>query len=339
MINKEKFFSIVAVTVLGCLMAVYANAQDLELTPQEKQRYDANPKLILPAANKAFDESDYLQVQKLCRFHWIVLGDDAAESEANKSLWDKAKVCMALTGEMQQLRQENKIAEAKGKAEQLLKLNPVDIRAKEVMNMEIPAPVIETPEVPAPVIPVKDEPVAPVQTAVSGDREEIVEPSKNNSEPQTRFGVNAGVTFGSGIFGPDLALSIYDLGGRRIGVEIGAYMFDLNDLSFGVDASLAVRIYNNLYAKAGMGIYRIPNEQHGYGVWQDTYGICPNVGLSYVIGNHFNLGFCIRYMPETKVRSIDRVSTSINNRDYLFAEEVVAIKRGVAPSITIGWIF
>ncbi|MBQ7253614.1 MAG: hypothetical protein IJS30_02950 [Bacteroidales bacterium] len=157
-------------------------------------------------------------------------------------------------------------------------------------------------------------------------------------EPYTRIGINAGITICSGAQGPGLTVGIYDVGGSRAGVDLGGYIMQSDFFTWGADAALIIRTIKNLYAKAGMGVFSCKDRRVSIGEQPGTFGLCPGIGLTYVIGKHLNLGVYARFMPETKIRSNSMVPTSVD-KEYPFAEEVVAIKSGLAPSVTIGWIF
>lgn len=157
-------------------------------------------------------------------------------------------------------------------------------------------------------------------------------------EPHTRIGVNAGITICADAQGPEFTVGIFDLGGSWAGVELGGYIMPSDFFTWGMDAALMIRTIKNLYAKAGIGAFNCKDRRGSIGEQTGTFGICPGLGLTYVIGKHFNLGVYARFMPETKIRSNSMVPTSVGI-EYPFAEEVVAIKSGLAPSVTIGWIF
>lgn len=168
--------------------------------------------------------------------------------------------------------------------------------------------------------------------------QELAISDKGQEEPHTVIGVNVGMTICSGIEGPELTVGLFDLGGSRAGVEFGGYVSPKSYFTWGVDASFMLRLVTNLYAKAGIGTFCCKDRKVEIGAQEGTLGLCPGLGLTYVIGRHLNLGVYSRFMPETRIRSNSMISTSVG-KEYPFAEEVVAINRGLAPSVTIGWIF
>ena len=131
----KRLLSLIFVICFIGLLSPYTQAQDLELTSKEKQHYNSHPEQILPAARTAFSNGDYLQTQKLCRWHFIVVGDENAE---RIRLDIAAKECASMLADIISLRNDEKIKEAKGKAQQLLKINPNDTIANETMLLEDP---------------------------------------------------------------------------------------------------------------------------------------------------------------------------------------------------------
>ena len=122
----------VFVSLSLCLVTLSMLAQEKTL-----QYYNTHESEILPDAQTAFKKGDYERTLELCRWHYIIFGDDSAYA-----LRDKSERCLQLSKEMNNLRSEGNIKEAKLKASALLSINPDDSAAKAIMSLEEPQPIV-----------------------------------------------------------------------------------------------------------------------------------------------------------------------------------------------------
>ena len=96
---------------------------------QEKNQsyYYRHQNEILPDAKEEFRNSNYSRSIDLCLWHYIIVGDSAADS-----LREKAESCALLSDEMNRHFNAGNMVEAKRLADSLLQLNPDDLSAKKV---------------------------------------------------------------------------------------------------------------------------------------------------------------------------------------------------------------
>ena len=292
---------------------------------------------------------------ELCRWHYIIFGENATV----ESLRDKSQRCAQLSKEMNDLRSEGNVKDAKQKATVILSINPDDAAAKEVLLIEEPAfPERDTVIVEPPVNP--DVVVIPPTTEeTNGDQktEEIHSPIEEVSsipsttkpepvqpyEPRTRFVVKAGATIidlkqFSQTIAPGASIGVYDLGGSPIGGEMGVYICPgLSSVSaslFGADASLVFRAAENLYPKLGVGFFSCKSSETN----TSTKGMCVGGGLTYMVGGHFCLEAGVKYYPKVCVRGTEKVSTT-PGASYEFPSDIQIILGGIAPFVSVGWAF
>jgi hypothetical protein len=330
----------------------------LGLSAQEKtlQYYNTHENEILPDARTAFRTGDYDRTLELCRWHYIIFGDNSTV----ESLREKSERCAVLSKEMNAFRSEGNVKEAKQKATVILSINPDDVAAKEVLSIEDSAPALPDTLVVDP--PVKrDTVVIPPPTrgqnydnpGTGGNQHSLGDvpsvPGTNRrgqghlSEPRNRFVVKAGATIVdlkqfSQTIAPGASIGVYDLGGSPIGGEMGVYICPgLSSVSaslFGADASLVFRAAENVYPKLGVGFFSCKSSETN----TSTKGMCAGGGLTYMVGGHFCLEVGVKYYPKVCVQGTERVSTT-PGASYEFQSDIQIISGGIAPFVSVGWAF
>ena len=329
----------------------------LSVTAQEKSLmyYDSHENEILPDAQVAFRNGKYDRATQLCEWHSTIVGDGR-----ETSLHEKSKRCAGLIKEMKEQLEAGDIKEAKLKASSLLSLNPNDADAKATLLIEeVVPPVQDTAQVTPPLeiieTPVEEEkpqaeanveeiketvqPKAEEQTRMAQKIEPEPTPivvSKKSYNPHTRFVIKAGasvfdLTQLSQTIAPGGAIGLYDLGGSRIGVEIGGYLCPgLSGSSaslFGVDASLVLRAGKVIYPRLGVGFFSC----------KSTKELCAGAGLTFLLGGHFCLEIGAKYYPSVKVSDTEIVTTA--GASYEFPSYSGILSGGIVPEIRVGWAF
>ena len=146
----------VIVSLTLCIVSLGVLAQEKTL-----QYYNTHESEIMPDAQAAFRKGDYERTIELCRWHYIIFGDNTADILRRKS-----EQCAQLTKEMNALRANGNLQEAKLKASAILAINPDDAAAKAISMLEIPSSQVpDTAEV--------KPPVEAVDTVVTVPTEEI----------------------------------------------------------------------------------------------------------------------------------------------------------------------
>ena len=282
------------------------------LFAQEKSQYyySTHENEIIPDATKAFENGKYERAVELCMWHYVIVGDRAADS-----LRGKAERCFELSKEMTDYFDAGKRKEAREAAQLLLSLNPKDTTAlhllEELDKPEVSAPIdtiadakpvmkdtIET-EKPITIEDLIEEPIdIPVLTKENEANEKPVAeiplvpvtPRKSES-PHTRFIMKAGATALnleriSETIAPGGSLGIYDLGGSPLGLEAGGYFCPkLSSGSlFEIDGAIVIRIGKSVYPKVCAGYFSY-NDRLDNGTI--TQGLCAGGGLSFLLGGHF----------------------------------------------------
>ena len=120
-----------AVVVALLFVGLGAFAQD-----KTQAYYNAHESEILPDAQAAFRDGDYDRAAELCKWHYIIVGDNRADE-----LRDKAEQCLKLTVEMNVNLSTGQKKAARETALAILSLNPDDKKAQEVSKYE-PTPSI-----------------------------------------------------------------------------------------------------------------------------------------------------------------------------------------------------
>ena len=328
------------------------------LMAQEKTQayYNRHETEILPDARVAFQRGEYERTVELCKWHYIIVGDRAAEPLRNK-----AERCAQLSKEMAELQANDDLKAAKDKANAILALNPDDAAAKAVLQtkepvseVEVIEPLVETIE-PAPVEPVpveqeaeqKEEPVVesaqpqPVVEQTMNEPVKATQPQQDN--PRTRFVIKGGASLLdlqqlTQTIAPSGALGVYDIGGSIIGSEVGAYVCPGLSSSavslFGIDASLVIRAARGFYPKVGAGYFSCKSTA---GDGNQTKGLCANAGLTFLLGQHFCFEIGAKYYPAVKIQGTERAS--IKGVSYDFPSSKTILPGGFCPALGIGLAF
>ena len=330
------------------LVALLLTTLSFALLAQEKTQsyYLTHESEILPDAQASFKQGDYDRAVELCLWHYIIIGTQAAES-----LRDNAGKCAALSRELAGHIEAGRDKEAEESARALVALNPDDPAANDFLaNLRVQE------EIPEPVVVVAEPPALEIQETVS---EETTPEETAPEEPQTvevarpsrpvpsvavpisnRFIVKANAAvldlkqFAQSI-APGVSLGLYDISGSPVGAEVGAYVCSGLPVAslFGMDASLAFRVANGIYPKAGIGFFSCnPKESSGKG----TIGLCAGIGLTYLTG-HLCLEAGLKFYPEVKIQGTEKYST--DGVSYDFPSAVSALSGGIAPMVGIGWSF
>ena len=340
------------VAFFSCLIPIGLLAQEKNLS-----YYDDHKSEILPDARAAFQKGDYERTLELCRWHYIIFGDNTTDT-----LRERSERCVQLTREMNDLRSKGNLREAKQKATVILSINPDDVGAKEVLSIEDPSPALpDTVVVDPPVKP--DTLVIPPPTVgpngsnddkkTGGDQHPSggvpsvpdvnIREQGHLSAPRNRFVVKAGATIVdlkqfSQTIAPGASIGVYDLGGSPIGGEMGVYICPgLSSVSaslFGADASLVFRAAKNIYPKLGVGFFSCKSSETN----TSTKGRCAGGGLTYMVGGHFCLEVGVKYYPKVCVQGTERVSTT-PGASYEFPSDIQIISGGIAPFVSVGWAF
>ena len=340
------------VLLVACLLPLGLSAQEKTLA-----YYNSHESEILPDAQAAFKKGDYDRTLELCRWYYIIFGDDAAYP-----LRDQADRCSKLIDEMTQLRDAGKVKEAKLKASTILSINPNDSVAKAVLSMEEITPSVQaedTVRVATPVetvtVPVEieekpqEETVRPtveekplVEPEVKPEPAPVVTPVKKY-EPHTRFVIKAGASVLdlnqlAQTIAPGGAIGLYDLGGSRIGLEVGGFLCPgLSSLSaslMGLDAGLVIRAAKGIYPKLGVGFFSCKSTELTDSA---TLGLSAGGGITFLLGGHFCVEVGAKYYPAVKVGGTETVSTA--GASYEFPSSPVILSGGIAPEVRIGFVF
>lgn len=326
------------------------------LFAQEKTQayYNTHESEILPDAQNAFREGDYERTLILCRWQYIIVGDHAAEP-----LQEKAEQCAQLLKEMEELQGTGMTEAMIEKAKAILAINPDDPAAISVLSVEEPAPIpipdsvaVTPPLEPIEVVEIDDlnqqiEAEKPTDNPSIEDPQEldtrqesvdydIVVHSKDN--PRTRFVMKAGASMldlKTNAVAPHATIGVYDLGGSRVGVEVGYCpgLFTSEVTLFVVESALVFRAFKGSYPKIGVGFFNSSLKENKKNT---TRGMCGVLGWSFV-GKHFSFEIGANYFPTINVLGKETVRT--NGGSYDFPTTVKIISSGISPSIGIGLAF
>ena len=331
------------------------------LFAQEKTQayYNTHEHEILPDARTAFQNGKYTRAIELCNWHYIIIGDNAADS-----LREKAEQCAQLSTKMIEFRSAEQNEDAVATAKSLLSLNPDDPVAKELLEelekTDVPVPVdtmvVDVPvltdtlviEKPLEELPNNDITQEPDPTDTHEDVVPLtstqIEPDLSpDSQPRTRFVIKAGASVldlkqFSQTIAPGASLGVYDMGGSPVGLEAGFYLcpgLSAQSASlFGIDASFVFRAAKGIYPMAGLGFFSCSSAG---GADAATKGLCAGLGLTFLVGGHFCIEVGAKYYPTVKLRGSEMVSTS--GVSYEFPAAIQILAGGVAPMISFGWAF
>lgn len=142
-------------------------------------------------------------------------------------------------------------------------------------------------------------------------------------------------------------IGAYDIGGSRFGVDATFYTFPSidfysdffhncgEDRMFGVDASLAIRVAQHFYTKAGAGWFRYITENG----WE-TNGLSGNVGFGFR-ASWFYVEAGIRLMPTISImEKVTSFSPDDSPLHHLYLNrDNLASTGGIFPFICIGLMF
>lgn len=325
------------------LVALLLASFSFAMFAQEKTQsyYLTHESEILPDAQASFKQGNYDRAVELCVWHYIIVGTQAAES-----LRTNAEKCAALARELAGHRAAGRDKEAEESARALVALNPDDPAANDFL-----ASLRVEEEIPEPEVAVSEPPVLEAQETVPEETvpEEpqdvkVVPPSRPVPSEATpvsnRFIVKANVAFldlkqFAQSIAPGVSLGLYDISGSPVGAEVGAYVCSGLPVAsmFGMDASVAFRVANGIYPKAGIGFFSSkPKESSSKG----TNGLCAGLGLTFMTG-HLCLEAGLKFYPEVKIQGTQKYST--DGASYDFPSAVSALSGGVAPMVGIGWSF
>ena len=339
--------TIVKKTFIALLVGVLSST----LLAQEKTQayYNTHESEILPDARTAFQRGNYERAVELCRWHYIIVGNQDAESLRNM-----AERCARLSEEMVNQKIAGKMKEAEEAANTLLSINPNDSAAKqlieEMTQPETPLPQ-DTVTVAIPPIEETDvqETITNLESIPTEDQRIVEKPVQETPitpvapvEPRTMFVLKAGATvlnlssFSESI-APGGSLGLYDIGGSRIGLEAGGYICP-NLMStgslFGVDASVVLRAAKSVYPKVGVGYFSYTGKTDN---GSSTHGLCAGAGLTFMLG-HFCLEIGSKYYPEICVQGVETVATT-PGATYEFPSVKQILSGGIAPFVSIGFAF
>ena len=349
---KDAFLKLFFAIVLLGMVSQIASGQN-----KSQAYYNSHEREILPDAQSAFQSGDYDRTVELCRWHYIIVGDNRADS-----LRDRARRCSALSRQMADLKNQGKMSEAKEVALNLLSLHPEAASAKQFMKELEEMEKAAQPEPEHDPEPVKEperepeqepEPELEKEPESQPVPEETVEPAlpvdpaltpipkpKPTEVRNNQFVIKAGtsiVDIKQLAFAPCVDLGMYNIGGSPLGVETGFYfapgLASKTASMFGIDASAVLRAVGSIYPKAGLGFFSCKSSETG----TSTNGLCAIVGITFIIGGHFCVEVGAKYYPQVMVNGTTPVSTS--GITYDFPTPIEVLGAGVAPMVHLGWAF
>lgn len=153
----ETFSRIIAL-MLFCLFPITGFAQQdnhypdwHNLSVEDRMEYNSNPQRMLPDAQRAFQSGDYGKALMICSMHFVIYGDESAETGEKNELESKSKKCYDLLAEMQELLTTGPVSEAKKRARAIIDYNAQDKKALDVLLLDEPAvPLRDTTPTPKP---------------------------------------------------------------------------------------------------------------------------------------------------------------------------------------------
>ena len=351
---KASFLRTVCVVILLGLMSQGAWAQN-----KTQAYYNSHEREILPDARTAFKNGDYARTVELCRWHYIIVGDRAADA-----LRDQAERCEQHATRMTALKNEGRNGEAKAAAQALLAINPDDAAAKKLVDeiealekaererelerqqeLDAQKGTVDTVAVEKPVEQVTvDEPKPEAKPVVEDPYRPVTQPATSARKPASaevkdnQFLVKAGATLFLKPFAvaPGAGFGLLNLGGSPVGLEAGLYFGSLSEKTaslFGLDAAVNFRVGTSVYPKAVVGFFSCKSSVTGSG----TSGLCAGAGLTFLVGGHFAVEAGLKYYPKVNVSGTTPVSTAGTTYDFPAAVEVLG--GGIAPMVSIGWAF
>ena len=346
--------------VSSLCIAILLGTVSWDVFAQEKtlQYYNTHENELLPDARTSFQKGEYDRTKELCRWHYIIFGENLSVN----SLREKSERCALLSREMNDLKTNGNVNDAKQKANDILSINPEDAAAKEVLAIETLLPSTHDTVVVKPSVVEDDTVVSPpieeqVQEVVDESKHGPIQQLSNKSftpsvtkskksrtyEPHTRFVLKASASIlnlkqFSQTIAPEGSLGLYDIGGLPIGFEAGVYACpELSDHTAslrGIEASFVFRESKHFYPKAGIGFFSCKSLEKSDSV---TNGISFVAGFIFVVGGHFCLEIGAKYFPQIEIIGFNKVSTS--SVSYEFPSPKDVFSGGIVPMVSIGWAF
>lgn len=331
------------ILIVVCLGLACSNAWAQNKT---QAYYNSHEREILPDARAAFKNGDYERTVELCRWHYIIVGDRAADA-----LRDQAERCGQYAEQMASLKRAGNNSEAKAAAQALLAINPDDAAAKqlvkEIEGLEKAAEPKNEPVVAPKQVTEEDEPekeadepektIEPYLPVTPEVKEPVWTPSSTEAK-DNQFVVKAGATLFLKPFAiaPGAGIGIYNMGGSPFGLDVGLYFGSLAEKTssiFGMDAAVVFRVSDTIYPKASLGFFSCKSRETGSG----TNGLCAGAGVNILVGGHFCIEAGLKYYPKVNVSGTMPVSTA--GATYDFPTPVEVLGGGIAPMVSVGWAF
>ena len=339
--------TVLLTAILLSLLSIAVYAQD-----KTQAYYAQHEREILPDAQIAFQNGNYERAILLCQWHYVIIGDNAANS-----LREIAEKYQSSLEDMIRVSEEGNVENALEIALALLELNPKDVAARDL----ILSPAVLEPEEAMETIPdseiIEDpfnetvESIIEVQEKQEDKPEEIVDGSQiiiNTPERKGRityktvFGIKAVAsildlknTEQTKAYGG--SIGVYNIGGGRFGGEVGgALNSSLSGIAsfYEVDLAVLYRALDWLYPKIVAGYFSCNSKTVGS---SKNTGICIGVGASFLIGNHFSVDLGGKYYPAIVIHSTEPVIIAGIETEFPSVSE--ALPGGLTPFISVGLLF
>ena len=322
------------------------------LYAQEKTQayYNTHETEILPDAQEAFLNGNYVRAEELCRWHYIIVGDRAADEMRNKALR-----CIQLSEELHAHLNVEDLGAAKRVAEELLTLNQNDAEAMKVLAVNTS---IQNDSEPVNQNEVEAEDEVEVELAEPSEPDDsqemieemtIIDPDGSPEQQKikseinaTRFAIKAGASildFTSFVqtLAPGVSGGLYDIAGSRFGIELGAFFCPFwtsteSKSIMGIDASALIRVADGIYPKVYAGFFNCKKDNYN-----PTKGILVGAGVSFIVLKHLCLDFGLSFFPNVKLNGTEQVS--ISGLQYDYPSSSTEITAGLSPTLSIGWAF
>lgn len=343
---KKNVIGHVIIVIIHCLLSISMLAQE-----KTQSYYNTHESELLPDAKTAFQNGKYERAVELCKWHYIIVGDKAADA-----LRDMAERCTQLSEEMSDYYAAGKTKEARETAKKLLSLNSHDANAQQLLDE------LEMVDKPLPQD-TKEDTGRAVEDAITREKpiskDPVITPprdieksgevgSKANT-PVIRTGSRMSFVAKASVaalnldrireaIAPGGNFGLYDIDGSPVGFEVGGYycpdLFSSGSL-FDIDASLIVRIAKGIYPKIGAGYFSYTDNATDKSV---KNGLCAVGGLTFLLGGHLCMEIGTKYYPEVSVQGFEMVSTT-PGASYEFPSVKRILPGGIAPFVSFGWAF
>ena len=353
MINK--LFKHILFSLLCCLFSTAIFAQEKRLI-----YYNTHEAEILPDARAAFRNGDYERAVQLCEWHYIIVGNKDAEL-----LRERAERCDRFSQTLGELRNDGKIEDARENAELILSINPADANAKEfllatekpvsdTLSMSL-SEVQDTIKQEIAVLYVQPDTLIIFEPVQDQDENQLLDLPKESVENtperapvekqktyriRTRFAVKAGASvldFKQKIIAPEMSVGLYDIGGSRLGLQVGGYWANLSvtESVYGLDASLAIRLTKRLYQELGIGYIKY-SSTISFAQDEDK-GLYPKYGLTLRLSEHLCIGLAVKYDPSIYSKKDKIVYDAPGDNAYTITKTI--LNGGITPIFNIGFAF